>query len=712
MPIDAYSLCPGGTGKKIKFCCKDILSDLQKIDRMIEGEQFVACLTHIERLEQAEPDRACLLATKSLLLRTLGRIDEAKTASAAFLEKHPDNPLALCDAALFTATDQSGSAALPLIEKAISASQGTFSARLYEAIGAVAQVLLSEGHFLAARALTLFQASVVGHEDPSMELLMQLNAMQNVPLVVKDGRGLQKCSDEAPWKDEFEAAFTLAGMAQWSKAEQQFAALSKNAAQSPAVWRNLAKLRCWLADSDGACAALQHYAALDLPLEDAVEAQALALFLAEDPLGDHLSVFQLTYPVTDADKLQEFFSTSSRIAQAPMDPRMMAQLDEDAPPPKAVYLFFDKPAPQGDSDLDLATVPRVLCHGLFFGKETDREARLECYGVVESDRDLIDEFLRTAGIDAEAASQPTGNISRSQDMLSREWRLPDGSSREAFQKLADTYLEEALLGRWADMALGLFDGKSPRQAAADSANQIKLLAAIMVLDFWLEQSGARFDTNRLRTELGLPTLGPVDASETPINALPLVRLSRVDVTKLSDDDVLAGYRRSVSFGAQAAVESYGRELVGRDSLAGREERLQAYRLLSRVTDDPEEAMGFVEAGRQATLEMGGSCANWDLLELSFRFERMEGPEVNRLLAHIETKHGREPGVIETLTQMLMQMGILRPDGSLAMPMAPEEEQSSLVVPGEETGEGSGLWTPDGSTAESGEKPKIWTPGMD
>ena len=23
MPIDAYSVCPGGTGKKIKFCCPD-----------------------------------------------------------------------------------------------------------------------------------------------------------------------------------------------------------------------------------------------------------------------------------------------------------------------------------------------------------------------------------------------------------------------------------------------------------------------------------------------------------------------------------------------------------------------------------------------------------------------------------------------------------------------------------------------------------------
>ena len=55
MSIDAYSLCPGGTGKKIKFCCGDFLPELQKIDRMFEGEQYLACLQHIDRLLAQEP---------------------------------------------------------------------------------------------------------------------------------------------------------------------------------------------------------------------------------------------------------------------------------------------------------------------------------------------------------------------------------------------------------------------------------------------------------------------------------------------------------------------------------------------------------------------------------------------------------------------------------------------------------------------------------
>ena len=58
MAIDAYSPCPGGTGKKIKFCCGgDFLPELQKIDRMIDGEQYLACLQHIDHLMAHEPGR-------------------------------------------------------------------------------------------------------------------------------------------------------------------------------------------------------------------------------------------------------------------------------------------------------------------------------------------------------------------------------------------------------------------------------------------------------------------------------------------------------------------------------------------------------------------------------------------------------------------------------------------------------------------------------
>jgi len=43
------------TGKKIKFCCSDLVSELDKIQRMIEGDQRVACLDYITKLEGKHP---------------------------------------------------------------------------------------------------------------------------------------------------------------------------------------------------------------------------------------------------------------------------------------------------------------------------------------------------------------------------------------------------------------------------------------------------------------------------------------------------------------------------------------------------------------------------------------------------------------------------------------------------------------------------------
>ena len=91
MALDAYSLCPGGTGKKIKFCCPDFLPELEKIDRMIEGEQFIACIQHIDQLEQKGQYRACLMAIKSELLRVTNQLDRSPAYVADFVERFPQN---------------------------------------------------------------------------------------------------------------------------------------------------------------------------------------------------------------------------------------------------------------------------------------------------------------------------------------------------------------------------------------------------------------------------------------------------------------------------------------------------------------------------------------------------------------------------------------------------------------------------------------------
>ena len=77
MPIDPYAPCPGGTGKKVKFCCADLVTELDKVQRMLEGDQRAACLDHIESIEGKYPERACLMSIKAMLQAQLGQEQKA-----------------------------------------------------------------------------------------------------------------------------------------------------------------------------------------------------------------------------------------------------------------------------------------------------------------------------------------------------------------------------------------------------------------------------------------------------------------------------------------------------------------------------------------------------------------------------------------------------------------------------------------------------------
>ena len=67
MAIDSYAPCPGGTGKKIKFCCSELVGDLEQLDRLVEGDQISAALDQVKRLAEKHPGKACLLATQTKL---------------------------------------------------------------------------------------------------------------------------------------------------------------------------------------------------------------------------------------------------------------------------------------------------------------------------------------------------------------------------------------------------------------------------------------------------------------------------------------------------------------------------------------------------------------------------------------------------------------------------------------------------------------------
>jgi hypothetical protein len=215
-----------------------------------------------------------------------------------------------------------------------------------------------------------------------------------------------------------------------------------------------------------------------------------------------------------------------------------------------------------------------------------------------------------------------------------------------------------------------------------------------------------FDFNELRTRLGLPPLTPIGPVQVDLEGLPLVRLSRLVVEGLSDDDLLLAFNRATLFGAREAMRKFARAVVERPSFAERPERFQAYSVLAQTAENLEQALAHVEEGRSAALAQGRSCASWDLLELSFRFARGDARDAMRLVQHVQQRHIEERGVSQALTRILIEVGLLRPDGTPAVPSG-RREAAPMAEPAAEPGR---IWTPGSEEPGGGGGGKLWTPG--
>jgi hypothetical protein len=713
MAINAYSSCPGGTGKKIKFCCGDLLDEFEQIERMVDGQQHLACLKHLERLEKTRPGRACLLATKTLLLRLTGQDDEAKATAATFLRLHPDNPVALAEWAIVTAADESGQAALEYLQRAIAVSQDRMHGRLYEAMTVLSRVLAAEGQFLAARALTVLQVTLHRDDPQPLEFMVQLNASPAVPLVVKDDRTLAEAPAGAAWKPAFDKALDLTDLGQLAAAAERFAALAAEHGDAPPIWQNLAMVRAWLADLPGAAQAWRKYASLDVGPDAAAEAEALAMFFSGgDPLGDVMDVVDLEYPVSDAEALNLALLSSPRASLIRAD--LSSLVEEGEPPPKSAFHLFDRPLPESGQPQTADNVPNLQTQLLLWGKQTDRQARLVAFSLPASALEAVQSYLGQLGGSLLGAPSQTvvDRTSATAELLHRRFRSRDDASEEDVRRILEQYVQGTLYQQWPQLPLGVLDGKTPQQAADDDAYRTRVQGAILVLEFMAAQITTLFDGNRLRSQLGLPPLGPIDPRQTAVDRLPLVRLARVDVEQLTDEQLLSCYRRATAFTAREALSRFARSIVERPSLKEKhEERQRAFATLARQAVDAAESLAYIDQGRQASAAQGRSCASWDFVELNVRFETRQAAEVSRLLTHLQTRHLREPGVAEALQRWLMSIGAIRPDGTPVVPPTQAAETvADVTAAGQAAAEPGKIWTP-GSATPPGEKPKLWTPDM-
>ncbi len=376
-----------------------------------------------------------------------------------------------------------------------------------------------------------------------LQLLMRLNNSPSVPLLAKQDMPLLQAPDDALWKGSFNAALEPALRGAWRLAGKNLTELAAKVGDWPTIWNNIATLRTWLADTPGAIEAWRKFAAQPVPLDDAVEAEALAQLLDAEA-GDRVDLLTTPFAVNDVDTLQARLAANPRSPQMPIDLARLGTADQ--PPPKGAYWLLDRAVPDSGKDLGIEQIPRVVGQVFLFGKQTDRAARLELI-TYRTELDQAKAVAAEVGGDAlgaPGADEVTGDVPAAQHLLSWNWRLPDDTPPDKRLALINQQRGEILLNRWPELPQQLLGGKTPSQAATDPSQQVKLLAAILLLELAPDQVTSDFDFNQLRRKLGLPTQEAINPRHVSTAELPLARLGRVDVKSLSDDELIDLYRRA------------------------------------------------------------------------------------------------------------------------------------------------------------------------
>jgi hypothetical protein len=681
---------------------------------MIEGQQYAAALEQIERDEEKNPGRACLLAIKVQLLRALEQFDRATEAINTFRQACPDNPLALAESAIQKAFEGDATTAMSELQGALEHLEDQMFPQVYDALSILANVMAQQGKLRSARALLQYQSLANPEDREPLERMSRLFASRAIPTLMKtDPKFLELPEDfQADWRADYEMAASQIISGRWSVGERMLAELIERVGDHLVLWQNLATVRGWLGDEEGASVAWEKTASLTDNQEDAAEYLAVSRIMSNDPLGDTFESLKATFTINNLDDLVAGLTIWKQSEQVPFDPR---RFDDGAVPPKAVFWLLDREAVQDAAEVRLETLPRVCGQALLFGRQTDCEARLELFGVARPRFNALSSMLKSVGPDyfedTEPELEPLAKISATFDMLDCPWKLPDNTTPDDYRRIVNDYTEWAMLERWPQMRLGFLDGKTPLEIAGEADYRTRLTAAVLVLESLAIQARKPFDFNRLREKLGLPMLETIDPTDIDIASISLTRLGRLDVAKMTDSQVEAAYVRSLLYGMSKEIVIFGERFLDAPDMDPTR-RQHILLVLAQQAETSDQAMAFIDRGRKEAEEQKIPTAPWKLTELKVRIARQEKDEVLTLIRDIEREYSNNPNVMNALAQLLHEAGLLTPQQP-----TPEQMAAMQAAAQEEVGaDDGGIWTPDGGASSgesSGDAPsKLWTPDMD
>ena len=702
MALSSNDFCPCGSGDKIRFCCgKDIIKELDKISSAIEGEQYIATLKQIDSLIEEKGNLGCLLALRGIALMATGQIDAAQANAMEFLDIEPENSTAWAQRAI-TSSDEPHKT-MEYVQKCLEHSSAEQIPQLIlPAIQGVTDALFSTGNLFAAFShLTLASAISRGNQQAVMRMF-QFVQNPDYPLLLKQRLPLPVKSDEAPYAEAYEEIFELSRRGAWFLALDKVEDLLDKHQGDQTLLKATAVLNTYLGQDEGAEAWRDYIATIDSASDEAIEAEAYAQMLENQSNPDVQPIHRVSYNISDLEKFQELLVASDQARLVPSPG--FSNDDPDNPPPRAIFVITDRPQPESGTKLTLEQVPKGIASVYLFGKQTDRDARIELVpssiGGEQEAGDILSDLV-DGNLGKPDSTEEISQVPVLTDTMAWNPVFPEDTPQEIIQELSLEHRNTSLINVFPKIKLAALGGLTPEEASVDFNARIKLDACLLIIESNLQCRDHNASLNDVRKSLSLDPIEATDPTDVDFNQIPDIRLARYDVSKLSTQQLGDVYQRCFFVGFRKGFINAAEEIVTREERPEHVNMSDVYAALLDSRDSVEGRLDLVAQAKAAVTTQGESPATWLLREIPLRLINQEAQVASDLIRKLETDHINEPGIAEQLYSLLVQMGVMNPDGTRATHPGPEATQSEggIWTPGSEAGsggdsEGSGLWIPD------------------
>lgn len=725
MAVDGYQVCPYGTGKKFKFCCKDGAEDFTRLQEVAGKGQWAVLLNQTEALDKKQPGRPCILSERCHAQMALGQFDDAIQSAESLVKLHPQNPSGYALRA--EAKVARGESPWEVIDDLQTAQEldGPAPCNLIDPVMMNVARYLAEIGLGASAAMHMHQINRRGNLEEYARREFSEGCRAGVfPPAVRLGLSTVDPPEGVDWEDDYAEAEDQFLLGNWRRAARFGAALAERLPDQPEIFWLLGLCQAALGDERAYETLARVSAAEKADLKLALQAELLRRSVERVSDDNSYRVQLVRFDLKDAEAVRTAVLSNRCFLSRPVNPAAWTTREEV--PPELAGVLLDKPMAPGDVPTKAEQLPNAIGNFFFYGKRTDQEAVLSLVGALTPEFSALIAELKGSLGDAvskvEEKDQDGSRLLRRLHWTRTNALIPPDVPQPQIAGLVEAATRRQYLEVWPAQSWPELDGKKVGDVKNDP-RQRRVVWGLVLAQWLADADFARiFDFRSYLEAIQFPAPAAEDLEGLDLESMGLIELSLQPLADAPTELLCRSWVVVERLGLAPLARRIGLEVVGRDPAGmAKEERAIAAMICGTLAESAGDGQ---DAEARKYLELGRKLPDnpmpewrWDLLDvrLTFRAAQNVG-DVETVLQKYQQQHGRNRQAMETLMAMLQQLGV-RIQGA-PQPGAPAGRAPAAAAAAPTPS--SGIWTPGSASpapapaaAPAAEKKSaLWIPGRD